>query len=228
MLPIESKPILRRQWLQQRRALSLDEWQHKSQQICHHLRSSPWFQRAQTILAYFSIRQEPDLMPLMTDETDRRWGCPRCQDNTLIWHHWSPADPLITGPYGVQEPLSTAPLLHPADIDLILIPAVACDRRGYRLGYGGGYYDRLLADPDWQTQPTIGLVFDNAYVPSLPIDPWDRPLHAVCTETGLFLSPRGESALLGSERQTEQNFTGQNCTGHDLGQPARPLPTGHP
>jgi len=189
-----AKSRLRRHLCQQRQALSVAVWQQKSRQICEHLRSFPGFQQAQTILAYFSIRQEPDLMPLITACPDRRWGFPRCLDmpkasrsyRTLIWHRWSPSEPLITGPYGIQTPLPTAPCLAPAEVDLLLIPAVACDHHGYRLGYGGGYYDRLLADPDWQAKPTIGLVFDLAYVPTLPIDPWDRPLHAVCTENGVF------------------------------------------
>ncbi|WP_448562878.1 5-formyltetrahydrofolate cyclo-ligase [Trichothermofontia sp.] len=207
---ITAKSNLRRQFLQQRRALSVDVWQRKSEQICDHLRSSAWFRQAKTILAYFSIRQEPDLMFLIQHDSDHRWGFSRCQNNTLLWHHWSPSDPLATGQYGIQEPLPTAPCLQPADVDLMLIPAVACDRRGYRLGYGGGYYDRLLAEPDWQSKPTIGIVFDHAYVATLPVDPWDRPLQAICTENGLFPSPRGETALLGS--RGELNKTLRNPT----------------
>ncbi|WP_448571062.1 5-formyltetrahydrofolate cyclo-ligase [Trichothermofontia sp.] len=202
-----SKSNLRRQYLQQRRALSVEEWQQKSQDICEHLRSSPWFQQATTILAYFSIRQEPDLMPLITAYPDRRWGFSRCLGNDLLWHTWSPGAPLITGQYGIAEPLATTHRLTPAEVDLILVPAVACDHRGYRLGYGGGYYDRLLADPDWHPQPTIGLVFDFAYVPKLPIDPWDRPLHAICTESTLTLiaRPRGDSpARIGTDTPTKR------------------------
>lgn len=70
------------------------------------------------------------------------------------------------------------------DVDLILVPAVACDRHGYRLGYGGGFYDRMLSLNEWTTPPTVGIVFDFAYLPQLPIDRWDKPLQAVCTETG--------------------------------------------
>lgn len=89
------------------------------------------------------------------------------------------------GHYGILEPDPALPQLLAENIDLLLVPAVAIDRGGYRLGYGGGYYDRLRADPCWRQIPTIGIVFDFAYVDSLPIDPWDLPLDAVCTELGL-------------------------------------------
>jgi 5-formyltetrahydrofolate cyclo-ligase len=102
----------------------------------------------------------------------------------LIWHVWQPLEPLQTGAYGILEPDRDAPVLAPDKVDLMLVPAVAIDRQGYRLGYGGGYYDRLRAHPSWRNIPTIGITFDFAYVESLPIDPWDLPLDAICTESG--------------------------------------------
>ena len=92
---------------------------------------------------------------------------------------------LQRGAYGIPEPHPTAPTLEPAQVDLILVPCVACDFRGYRLGYGGGFYDRLLSSGEWASKPTIGIVFEFAYLPQLPIDPWDKMLQSVCTETGL-------------------------------------------
>lgn len=83
-----------------------------------------------------------------------------------------------------MEPSLVAPQLDPTDVDLILVPAVACDRRGYRLGYGGGFYDRMFSSAQWNSKPTIGIVFEFAYVPQLPIDAWDKRLEAICTETG--------------------------------------------
>lgn len=144
------------------------------------------FAQSHTILAYFSIRQEPDLSPLFA--LPHRWGFPRCVGKTLSWHLWSPADPLPlqTGQYGIREPHPEAVPLSSQEVDLILVPAVACDYRGYRLGYGGGFYDRLLSSPQWSSKPTIGITFEFARLPELPIDPWDQPLWGVCTEAGVF------------------------------------------
>ena len=179
-----AKPELRRSLLAKRRSLSLQEWQHKSHQICEHLNTSPIVQQSSTILAYFSFRQEPDLKPLFS--LDKTWGFPRCVGSSLSWHT---ADfSLKVGAYGIVEPHFDNPVVEPDRVDLILVPCVACDRRGYRLGYGGGFYDRLLSAPEWN-KPTIGVVFEFAVVPELAIDPWDQPLQGICTEQG-YLSTK--------------------------------------
>ena len=181
-----NKAEFRRSLLSTRRSLSPQEWKEKSDRLCTHLQTSPLFTQAQTILAYFSFRQEPDLSPLWSDR--HQWGFPRCVGRSLSWHLWTPNAPLQTGAYGILEPHPDAPTLQPSQVDLILVPAVACDVRGYRLGYGGGFYDRLLSLPEWASKPAIGIIFEFAYVQNLPIEEWDRPLHAVCSEMGLKMA----------------------------------------
>jgi 5-formyltetrahydrofolate cyclo-ligase len=179
-----AKNLLRRELLQQRQALSSVLWREQSEQICRHLEKSVRFQQAGTILSYCSHRQEPDLSYLFAGN-DKLWGLPRCVGKDLLWHHWEPQQGLVTGAYGILEPRADLPLLEPGDVDLILVPSVGVDRSGYRLGYGGGYYDRLRANPSWREVSTIGIVFDFGYVDALPIDPWDLPLNGVCTELGV-------------------------------------------
>ncbi len=178
---MNTKTSLRHQLLQQRRELPPALWREWSDQICLHLQNNPQFKRSQTVLGYQSCNQEPDLSYLFT-HSDKQWGLPRCIGKNLLWHRWQPTEPLVTGAYGILEPSAELTQLEPASVDLLLVPAVAIDRRGYRLGYGGGYYDRLRADPLWQKVPAIGIVFDFAYVETLPIDPWDIKLNAVCTQ----------------------------------------------
>ena len=176
------KVELRQTLLKTRQSLSVEEWREKSDRICSHLQASPLLTTSsQTILAYFSCRQEPDISSLFTDTN--RWGFPRCVGDTLVWHVWTPGATRQTGAYGILEPHPENQIIEPDEVDLILVPSVACDMRGYRLGYGGGYYDRLLGSTGWANKHTIGIVFEFAYLPQLRIDSWDRPLQAVCTET---------------------------------------------
>jgi 5-formyltetrahydrofolate cyclo-ligase len=189
--PTAKKAQLRRKLLRQRERMPSEVWRSRSALICQHLQNCSWFQEAHTILAYLSTRQEPDLSVLwQQDQGQHRWGLPRCVGKTLRWHAWLPGDTgaLQPGAYGIQEPHLDLPLLASAEVDLILVPAVACDRQGYRLGYGGGYYDRLLSDPAWVGKRSIGITFKFSRCPILPTDPWDRPLAAVCTEERIFVN----------------------------------------
>ena len=180
------KTNLRSQFLQQRQALPAQVWRSQSDQICDQLSTCPQFIAAQTILAYQSHRQEPTLDYLFT-HTHKQWGLPRSIGKELLWHRWQPSAALVVGKYVILEPDPESPLLTPDLVDLILVPAVAMDAQGYRLGYGGGYYDKLRSNPQWRKIPTIGIVFDFSYVETLPTDLWDLTLDAVCTELGFRL-----------------------------------------
>ena len=84
----ETKKQLRTEIITKRASLSATDWQEKSKKICKNLENHLLFQEAKTILAYFSIRQEPDLTTLFS--TNHKWGFPRCVNKSLIWHSWQP------------------------------------------------------------------------------------------------------------------------------------------
>ena len=176
-----NKAKLRRHLIKTRQSMSVLEWTEKSERLCSNLQNLVLFNQANTILAYFSFRQEPDLSSLFTN-SQKRWGFPRCVGESLVWHSWQPDDAINIGTYGIREPQPEAPIIDIEEVDLILVPCVSCDFQGYRLGYGGGYYDRLLSSPGWNVKATIGVVFDFAYLPQLPVDSWDKPLKTVVTE----------------------------------------------
>ena len=183
-----NKIALRRSLLQKRRSLSPTQWRTKSEQICEQLQSFPIYQESKTVLAYFSFRQEPDLSLLFTStDNQHRWGFPRCVGKSLIWHLWQPGEKLVQGKFDILEPLADAPTISASEVDLILVPCVASDRQGYRLGYGGGFYDRLLTSSEWKNIPTVAIVFEFAYLSTLPVDPWDILLQYVCTEKAYTL-----------------------------------------
>ncbi|MEM1168529.1 MAG: 5-formyltetrahydrofolate cyclo-ligase [Cyanobacteria bacterium P01_H01_bin.35] len=185
------KKELRSSLLKKRRSMSEIEWRENSDCLCRNLQNFSLFQTAKTVLAYFSFRQEPDLSLLFTNEDEKTtfsrkiWGFPRCVEKSLFWHIWQPGNSLQKGAYGILEPELNAPLLESSEVDLILVPAVACNINNYRLGYGGGFYDRMLSKQEWASKPTIGIIFEFAYLQDLPIDSWDKPLDFVCTENGI-------------------------------------------
>lgn len=181
-----SKTELRRILLQRRQSMTQKEGREKSNRICFHLQSSPLFIHAKTICAFFSFRREPDLSPLFVDHK-HNWAFPRCVDDSLIWHLWKPGNATLIGAYGIIEPHPDAPIVSISDVDLMLVPAIACDERGYRLGYGGGYYDRLLSS-SLGALPTIGITFEFACFRQIPINSWDKRLDYICTETGLKIT----------------------------------------
>jgi 5-formyltetrahydrofolate cyclo-ligase len=182
------KAALRRSLLNARKTMAPEEWRFKSDRLCDQLKKAEIFRQAKTILAYHSACNEPCLRSLFEaqpiDAHTPIWGFPRCVGKDMHWHQWSPHHglPLQKGAFNILEPHPQSPKIESKHVDLILVPAVACDRHGYRLGYGGGFYDRMFSHSQWQGIPTICIVFSEMVLESLPVDPWDYPLDAVCTD----------------------------------------------
>lgn len=154
---------------------------------------SDWFAAAHTLLLYSPFRGETktDLIVQAALGTGKRLALPRVEEEPRrLWlHTWSGnvAD-LCAGAFGILEPAATWAMVEPGAIDLVVVPGVAFDRQGTRLGYGGGYFDRTLPTIR-QANPAvrlIGLGYGFQVVPDLPRDPYDVPVDAVATEAGLM------------------------------------------
>jgi len=105
---------------------------------------------------------------------------------TLAFYPHREGDRWETGPYGIPEPSSPAgvePLL--SGWDIIVVPGLAFDRRGNRLGNGFGYYDRFLGGLP-ESVPRVGLAWASQRIPEVPVDVWDVPVHALVTEEGVI------------------------------------------
>lgn len=103
----------------------------------------------------------------------------------LEFRRWSPGEALEPGPHRTRHPPVSAGTVAPA---ALLVPLLAFDRRGFRLGYGGGYYDRTLAGlRRGGTILAAGLAFAAQEVERVPADPWDMPLDLVATEQGVIV-----------------------------------------
>lgn len=107
----------------------------------------------------------------------------RGKGTALVFRRWQPGAPLVAGVFGTREPPDSAPEEIP---DVLLVPLLAFDRQGYRLGYGGGYYDRTLMKLRASRRPlAIGLAFDGQEVAAVPHDDFDQRLDMILTEAAL-------------------------------------------
>jgi 5-formyltetrahydrofolate cyclo-ligase len=127
---------------------------------------------ARHVLLYAATEWELDVLPLASELPETQFYLPRCAQQRRLAIHAYPC-PLLTSRFGVREPAANEPEVDPTTLDLVLVPALVLDVRGYRLGYGGGYYDRFLPRlrPDCRT---LGIA--PFTVPTLPTDPWDIPV----------------------------------------------------
>lgn len=139
---------------------------------------------------YWPVGHEPDWRPLLErwpEALRQRLALPvvRCEGGVgrLTYGAWHPADPLRADGCGIPAPVAAAPLEAHA-LALLLVPALAIDQRGIRLGSGGGWYDRLRADPAWRQLPALAVLPAACLAPSLPADPWDVPFTGWLDETG--------------------------------------------
>ena len=146
----------------------------------------PEVARAQTVFLFCGMGTEPDtsrLFPILLDR-GKRIALPRMlPGRQMEVRRFFPERPLVKHPFGIPEPDENCPLLDPEDIDLVLVPALCYDRKGFRLGMGGGYYDR------WLTRyhgPTVGLCRQSLLQDHLPVQPHDRPVNVVITPSELI------------------------------------------
>jgi len=137
------------------------------------------------VAAYWPIREELDVKPLLTRLMDSFQ--PVClpvvvgAEEPLDMRLWEQGAPLYPSGFGTLAPSEMAPRVDP---DVVIVPLLAFDATGTRLGYGGGYYDRTLARMKKRPR-LIGFAFAGQELASIPREPHDLPLDAVVTETGI-------------------------------------------
>jgi 5-formyltetrahydrofolate cyclo-ligase len=143
---------------------------------------APQAQMAGTVAAYVSVGAEPDTQALIFAFFKRGSYVliPRLRpDHDLDWASYEGPDSLIPGPHGLLEPAEPGRgVTAITSADLVLVPALAVDRQGQRLGRGGGSYDRALARVG-PAVPTIALLYDHELLDAVPAGPLDRPVRAV-------------------------------------------------
>lgn len=152
-----------------------------SQALNRHLAQFLQAHRAQHILLYSAFGSELDPAELQR-LYPATYYLPRARTYQLEVHPLPCR--LVKHKYGFWEPAAQTPKVDPALLDTVLVPGLAFDPWGHRLGYGQGFYDRFLARLPAHIQ-TIGLVAEALILPALPHDPWDVPVQFLASELGV-------------------------------------------
>jgi 5-formyltetrahydrofolate cyclo-ligase len=191
-----TKVALRRAALAQRKALPAQEVARRSAQLCagffRHFPAAEW--RWLHVFLPLASKNEPDTWGIIhqvwAEKLALRLAAPVVQPDgiSLLHYELTPATPLITNRWGIPEPQATlGTKVQPPQLDAVLVPLLACDQRGQRVGYGGGFYDRFLAQCRPGTQ-FIGLsILEEAPIAELAdVLPTDVPLHVCLTPDGVW------------------------------------------
>ncbi|MDP3037997.1 MAG: 5-formyltetrahydrofolate cyclo-ligase [Rhodocyclaceae bacterium] len=180
------RAALRREKIAARQALPEEMHALASAHTLAHL-SQMLKPRPPGVIAFcWPVRAEVDCRPLMLDLIRAGWQAAMPMVTTpaapMEFRAWTPDAPMTTDPFGIPVPQTT----HCVTPAVVLLPLVAADPTGYRLGYGGGYFDRTLA-VSVPRPLTIGVGFELAIVPDIHPEPHDIPLDIIVTETGVRL-----------------------------------------
>lgn len=182
-----AKAQLRAEMKALRAELSATDHAQQAAEAAHVLGTLPEWQAARVVCLYASFKHELGTQELLQRALDegKSLVLPRARpDGTLSLHAVTDLGTLASSHLGIMEPTADAPACPVATVDLFLVPGLAFDAEGHRLGYGAGFYDRLLA----QARPTafaIGYGFDFQVRPEVPVEAHDQRLQAIVTPLGL-------------------------------------------
>ncbi len=182
---VEQKTAIRQQFRLRYQEQAKEQLAVDSASLRGKLIPSPTWQTARSILMFYPLSDEPDIVPLMAEAltSGKTIALPRYDSSSGVYEAAlirNLTEDLIPGRFGVREPAPNCPALPLNQLDLTLVPGIAFDASGRRLGRGKGFYDRLLPGT---TGMTLGLAFDWQESDALPVEPHDVELDAVLTPT---------------------------------------------
>lgn len=184
MTLIDSKRALREDMRERRQALGEDERRTAADNLLNSFLLERPIELPAVVSGFWPIKDEIDIRPLMDALFDE--GCQMAlpvvqgRGQRLLFRAWRPGGPLEAGVFGTLQPSAQSEVLEP---DALLVPLLACDGEGWRLGYGGGFYDRTLEDLRKRRQVTaIGVGFDLQLVAEVPHSADDQRLDWLLTD----------------------------------------------
>ena len=172
------KKALRAQIRAQKRAMTEEEICRRSEALGQLFRQSALYINAKTIYGYLPYNQEVRTVPMLEQaiRDGKRVAVPKVYGEEMRFIYITDFSQVSDGYCGIPEPLFDEPVAEDKDA-LVLMPGLAFDREGHRIGYGGGFYDRFLsAEPN---HPTVALCYDFQLVEELPTEEFDIPVDFV-------------------------------------------------
>lgn len=174
-----------------RNRISLQERVEKSDVIFEKILELPCYRLAKHLFLYLSFRSEVDTFHLLHHALNegKQVYAPITlieQKELLCCRILDPNSDLVRDRYGILSPrFSEERLLPPEKIDLVIVPGLAFDEQKYRMGYGGGFYDRFIPKLSKQAA-TLALAFEQQIYPKIPVDAYDSRMDLILTEERLF------------------------------------------
>lgn len=184
------KEILRREIKERRDNISLKLRKEKSKKIKEFLFSTDEFKKAKTVMFYITYGSEVMTEDMIEGSLERgkKVALPKClkdEKKIIPLEIKNISRDLERGAFGIREPKRGTKIIQTQEINLVIVPGVAFDRKGTRLGYGGGFYDKFLKNlPD--SSRFIGLAFQEQVVKSIPRAARDIMLHKIITDQGVM------------------------------------------
>lgn len=171
-------------------AITSEEKAESDKLLLERFLALPQVKAASSLLLFYGVGIEPDTARLLEPlcAMGKAVALPRClpQGEMEARRYLGPSR-LSTSSFGIPEPDDACPILERDSLDVILVPNLCCDKACYRLGHGGGYYDRYLSG---FSGVTVALCRDKLLQPTLPHEPHDVPVDLIVTETGCLSAPR--------------------------------------
>ena len=196
--PASSKSLLRREILARRDALDPGERALRSSAVLKRVQGLASLRQAHVVLAYASFGSELDTRPFLFAilAGQRTLALPRIDRaaRRLALHQAQDLErDLRAGTWGIPEPdPARCRTVAPVEIDFVLVPGLAFDPSGGRVGYGAGYYDRLLGEWPEPLPPLVAAAFDLQVVPAVPVTAGDHRVDLVVTESRIYSKQRPE------------------------------------
>ncbi len=189
-LIFEEKKVLRQNLLAERKTLSAEERKSGAAEIRRGIHSWSVFRQAESVMLYLALPLEPDIDGLLEQAfiQGKNVAVPQIMpgEGRMEAVEWTPALELEKGRFAIRQiPEAQRKLVAPQNIELVIVPCLALDRRGFRLGMGGGYYDRFLPQLSARTV-LLGVCWHHQLQDLLPVEEHDRRLHYVITEKEFF------------------------------------------